>query len=151
MLLCLWVCGFVGLWGCGVRPKSGKKGMQTGSKIDANICPKSPKIFQTSIGNRPKSTKICPKSIPKSIKIDKNAVWGGFGGSWGAGSAQGVLPDTSGGCPVYHFDALWPKMGAQRADFGTPGNPKGVPKSLFLTRRSSPLLKMFCRKDNFEK
>ena len=73
---------------------------------------------------------------------------GGFGGSWGAGSA----PGGSGA------KALKPKVdfGAeswtQRVDLWSHGNPKGVPKSRILTSnyvfggKSAPRVRKFCNK-----
>ena len=70
-----------------------------------------------------------PKSGKISKQIHQNVIGGGFGGSWGAGSA----PGGSGA------KALKPKVDfgaenwSQRVALWSHGNPKGVPKSSILT------------------
>ena len=57
-----------------------------------------------------KTTQMEAKADTKLNRIDKNATWGGFWGSWGAGSAPGALPAGVTGTLGRPF---WPKMEVQ--------------------------------------
>ena len=73
--------------------------------MHSNIIQKTTKII-----------KIHPKISENGTKIYKNMVWGGFWGSWGAGSAPGRSARES----LTFFDTVLAESGAQRADFGIP-------------------------------
>ena len=103
-----WFVGLAGLWGSGCRSKNLKKAMQICSKIDAEIFPKSSQIHK----NQSKVDQHRPTSVKNPSKIYKNAIWGGFGGSRGAGSAPPRLKR-------YPLGGLLGENGNQSADFGS--------------------------------